>query len=61
MGWSESTLAMEITCCGSCMLYHRHYLGLVVREPAFGVSNQVRLKPVCSTAETSYNIEILHE
>ena len=30
-----------------------YYLGLNVRKPVFGVSNQVLLKPGCSATETS--------
>ena len=33
-----------------CILY---YMGLVAKKPVFGVSDQVRLKPVCSDTETS--------
>ena len=29
---------------------HEHYLGCVARKPLFGVSNQVRLKPVSSAS-----------
>ena len=35
-------------------------MGFDVRKLAFGVFDQVRLKPVCSASETSYNIEIAH-
>ena len=34
------------------------YMGLDVTKPVFGVSDKVRLKPVSSPAETSYNSEI---
>ena len=34
-------------------------LSLVTRNPVFGVCDQVRLKPTCSTTETSYSFEIL--
>ena len=30
------------------------------RKPVFWVSDQVRLKPVCSATMTSWNIEIVH-
>ena len=33
-------------------------MGLVVRKPAFGVSNKVRFKPACSATETSKKSEI---
>ena len=29
----------------------KHYLSLVVRKPVFGVSDQVRQKPGCTTTE----------
>ena len=32
-----------------------------MRNPAFEVSNRVRLKYTCSATETSYNIEIWYE
>ena len=30
-----------------------------MRKPVFGVCDQVRLKPVCSATETSWNLEML--
>ena len=33
-------------------------IGLVVRKPVFGVSDQVRHKPVCRTREDGYRLEI---
>ena len=33
-------------------------MGLVARKPAFGVSDNAILKPVCSATETSYKNEI---
>ena len=38
-----------------CAIYMSH----VTRKPVFGVSDQVRLKPVSSATETSYSLEIL--
>ena len=32
----------------NCVFLYLKYLNLVTRKPAFGVSDQVRLKPVCS-------------
>ena len=34
-------------------------MGLIVREPVFGVSDQVMLLPTCSAIDTSYNVEIM--
>ena len=34
-------------------------LGLGVKKPVFGISDKVRLKPVSSATQTSYEIEIL--
>ena len=34
-------------------------MGLILTKPVFGVSDQMRLKPVFSAAETSQKIEIL--
>ena len=36
-------------------------MGLDARIPVFTVSDKVSLKPVCSAAETSWNIETLRE
>ena len=33
-------------------------LSLVTRKPVFGVCDQLRLKPACSTDETSYGLEV---
>ena len=35
------------------------HMGLGARKPVFRVSDQVRLKPVCSATQTSKHIEIL--
>ena len=35
------------------------YMGLDAKKSVFGVSDQLRLKPVCSATETSQNIEFL--
>ena len=35
-------------------------MSLVTRKPVFGVSDQVRLKPVCTAIETSWRLEILN-
>ena len=35
------------------------YMGLKTRKSFFGVSDQLRLKPICSATETSQNIVIL--
>ena len=32
---------------------HQDYMGYDVKKPVFGVSNKLRLKPVCSATETS--------
>ena len=42
-------------------LYHsqtRSHMGLVARNPVFGVSDKTTLKPVCSASKTSLKIEI---
>ena len=39
-------------------LFHHSDLSLVTRKPVFGVFDQVRLKPVCSTKEASKSHEI---
>ena len=39
--------------------YFKHQLGLVTREPVFGVSDQVRHKPDCTVEEEDYKLEIL--
>ena len=36
-----------------------YFMGLIMRKPVFGAVDQVRLKPVCSDSEMSYNIETL--
>ena len=36
------------------------YMSLVTRKPVFGVSDQVRFKPVCTAIETSWRLEILN-
>ena len=36
-----------------------YYLGIDARKPVFGIPDQVRLKPVYSPTETSWNIQIL--
>ena len=44
----QQTLALNIRSC----------MSLVTRKPVFGVCNQVRLKPGCTTSEASYSLEI---
>ena len=36
-----------------------HHMSLVVRKPVFGVSDQVRQKPGCTTTEDGWRLEIL--
>ena len=36
-------------------------MGGDMRKPVFGASNQIRLKPICSSAGNSYGIKMLHE
>ena len=36
-----------------------HYKSLVMRKRVFGVSDQIRHKPVCSATETSESLELL--
>ena len=38
---------------------YEYNVSLVMRKPAFGVSDQVRLKPACSATEASYSLEML--
>ena len=51
---------MRAFCHTVILLVYITNLGLVARQPVIGVSNQVRLKPVCSATGTRYNIERLH-
>ena len=39
---------------------YNQYMGLGARKTFIGISDQVRLKLVCSDTETSQNIEFLH-
>ena len=55
-GWSESSLGAHVillvlSCGGS-------YMSHVTTKPAFGVCDQLRLKPACSATETSLGFEI---
>ena len=53
-------VVIEVVTCVFAFCIHTYYLGLIMRNPVFGVSGQVRLKPACSATETSNNIENLH-
>ena len=46
--WKESTEGNNV----------KSYMSLVVRKPVFGVSDQVRHKPGCTTTEDSWRLEI---
>ena len=57
-GWSESSLGAQVillvlSCGGS-------YISHVTTKPAFGICDQLRLKPACSATETSLGLEILY-
>ena len=57
-GWSESSLGAQVilldfSCIGS-------YMSHVTTKPAFGVCDQLRLKPACSVTETTLGLEILY-
>ena len=46
----RTLILLVLSCRDSyCQLNSKYHTSLVTRKPVFGVSNQVRLKPVCST------------
>ena len=53
-----STSAWEERAYFSAIDYLYLYMSLVVRKPVFGVSDQVRHKPGCTTTEDGWRLEI---
>ena len=52
--WSDWAVAQVILLVLSCWAQP----SLITRKPVFGVCDQVRLKPACSTTETSWRLQI---
>ena len=57
--WCEFEMRSKQTLMYPSCSSQKH-MGLDARKHAFGVSDHVKFKPVCSATETSLIIEILH-
>ena len=59
IGLRFSLLKCPTCCCSiTCSRILWLHVSLVTRKPVFGVCDQVRLKPACSSTETSKRLEI---